>query len=103
MANIENELSNIANAVYGEEVRGSIYDGISKINTETEDAIAQIDPKVNVAMDTYKKAVDDAIREFLENLTKEDIVNPLIDSSGTEVQDSSDEFVDGYITPLPIE
>lgn len=36
MANITNELNNIKNAVYGKEVRGSIHDGIDKINKETE-------------------------------------------------------------------
>lgn len=37
MANIQNELNKIKNAVYGREVRGSIHDGIDKINREVED------------------------------------------------------------------
>lgn len=36
MANIDNELNQIKNAVYGKDVRGSIHDGIDKINKETE-------------------------------------------------------------------
>lgn len=38
MANINKELNQIKNAVYGREVRGSIHDGIEKINEETEKA-----------------------------------------------------------------
>ena len=36
MANINKELNDIKNAVYGKEVRGSIHDGIKKINDEVE-------------------------------------------------------------------
>ena len=36
MANINKELNDIKNAVYGREVRGSIHDGIKKINEEVE-------------------------------------------------------------------
>src|SRR5690625_1518791 len=38
MANIDKELNDIKNAVYGREVRGSIHDGIKKINEEVEDS-----------------------------------------------------------------
>lgn len=37
MADIDKELNDIKNAVYGREVRGSIHDGIKKINEEVED------------------------------------------------------------------
>ena len=36
MANIQNELNNIKNALFGQEVRGSIHDGIDAINKEVE-------------------------------------------------------------------
>lgn len=36
MANIQNELNNIKNALFGKEVRGSIHDGIDAINKEVE-------------------------------------------------------------------
>src|SRR5690606_36392113 len=36
MADIKKELNDIKNAVYGREVRGSIHDGIKKINDEVE-------------------------------------------------------------------
>ena len=36
MANIKSYLDNIKNAIYGKDVRGSIYDGISEINKEVE-------------------------------------------------------------------
>src|SRR5690625_1887539 len=36
MANIKKELNDIKNAVYGREVRGSIHDGIYKVNRESE-------------------------------------------------------------------
>jgi len=38
MADIDKELRDIKNAVYGREVRGSIHDGIKKINEEVEDS-----------------------------------------------------------------
>lgn len=38
MADIKKELNAIKNAVYGKEVRGSIHDGIKKINDEVENA-----------------------------------------------------------------
>ena len=38
MADIKKELNAIKNAVYGREVRGSIHDGIKKINDEVENA-----------------------------------------------------------------
>lgn len=38
MADIKKELNDIKNAVYGKEVRGSIHDGIKKINDEVENA-----------------------------------------------------------------
>src|SRR5690625_7358217 len=38
MADIKKELNDIKNAVYGREVRGSIHDGIKKINKESEDS-----------------------------------------------------------------
>ena len=38
MADIQKELNDIKNAVYGREVRGAIHDGIKKINEEVEDA-----------------------------------------------------------------
>lgn len=40
MANISTYLANIMNAVYGEEVRGSIHDAINAINTESESSKA---------------------------------------------------------------
>ena len=36
MANIKNHLNNIKNALFGQEVRGSIHDGIDAINKEVE-------------------------------------------------------------------
>lgn len=38
MANINRELNDIKNAVYGKDVRGSIHDGIKKINEESEES-----------------------------------------------------------------
>lgn len=36
MANIKEELRRIKNAIFGREVRGSIHDGIKKMNDEVE-------------------------------------------------------------------
>jgi len=41
MADIKKELNDIKNAVYGKEVRGSIHDGIKKINDEVENAFTE--------------------------------------------------------------
>lgn len=54
MANIKNELNQIKNAVYGKDVRGSIHDGIDKINKETEKATQ----KSNEAIDITKNLLD---------------------------------------------
>lgn len=56
MADISNELSNIAKAIYGEEVRGSIYDAIARINAETEQAMSD--------MSDYRSVVDSVILSF---------------------------------------
>jgi hypothetical protein len=39
MANIQNELNNIKNALYGKDVRSSIYDGLVAINNELQENI----------------------------------------------------------------
>lgn len=59
MANIENELNNISNARYGEEVRTSIHDGINKINQSVETAIRE--------MRDYNGELDNALGEFEAN------------------------------------
>lgn len=41
--NISTELTNIRDATYGEQVRGSIYDGIKKIAQEVDATVAEID------------------------------------------------------------
>ena len=41
MANIQNELNNINNALYGRDVRSSIHDGIKKINDECENTTSE--------------------------------------------------------------
>lgn len=43
MANISAELQAIMDAIYGEEVRGSIHDAISKINTESSSAVHRME------------------------------------------------------------
>lgn len=56
MANIQPFLDNIANAVYGEEVRSSIYDAIFAINVYTEEAVSE--------MRDYNSELDSAIDGF---------------------------------------
>lgn len=56
MADISVELANIANAIKGEEVRGSIHDSIQKINLELEGGLAE--------MRDYNAALDAAIAAF---------------------------------------
>ena len=54
MADISNELQAIKTAVYGEEVRGSIHDGIKKINDEMEEAIEDIGDYADTLSDYVK-------------------------------------------------
>lgn len=48
MANITRELNQIKSAIYGKDVRGSIHDGIDKINKETEKATQTSEEAIEV-------------------------------------------------------
>ncbi len=63
MANINNELNQIKNAVYGKEVRGSIHDGIDKINKETEIATGKADQAHDVMESIIQDGFDNAALE----------------------------------------
>lgn len=55
MANINKELNDIKSAIYGKDVRGSIHDGIKKINDETEVATN----KAEAAHDVMETIIND--------------------------------------------
>ena len=57
MANIQPYLDQIANAVYGEEVRSSIISGLQKVNDDN-DSYADLKKEVIAAKDAVDKAVD---------------------------------------------
>src|SRR5690625_2370970 len=63
MANIDKELNQIKNAVYGREVRGSIHDGIDKINKETEIATGKADEAHDVMESIINDGFDNAALE----------------------------------------
>lgn len=63
MANINNELNKIKNAIYGREVRGSIHDGIDKINNESEDSKQKATEASDVMESIMQEGFDNAALE----------------------------------------
>lgn len=63
MANINKELNDIKNAVYGKEVRGSIHDGIKKINEEVENTTDRQD------------SVEAQFQSVLDETTGKDVIS----------------------------
>ena len=63
MADIEKELNDIKNAVYGREVRGSIHDGIKKINEEVENTTDRQD------------SVEAQFQSVLDETTGKDVIS----------------------------
>lgn len=63
MANINKELNQIKNAVYGKDVRGSIHDGIEKINNESEDSKQKADEAHDVMESIINDGFDNAALE----------------------------------------
>ena len=55
MADINKELTQIKTAIYGKDVRGSIHDGIDKINKESEDS----KQKASEAHDVMESIIND--------------------------------------------
>ena len=89
MANISKELQDIKKATFGEEVRGSIHDGIEKINEGTmqdikdvrnivkermdnqDSNIGEIDEKVNANIEK-QEALEEKFNEQIKNMTLQD-------------------------------
>ncbi|RST57686.1 hypothetical protein D5F11_021745 [Siminovitchia terrae] len=67
MADISNELIQIKSAIYGKDVRGSIHDGIDKINRETEKT-------TGIAKDTERRqtSLEQQFDEQIQNMTLDD-------------------------------
>lgn len=63
MANIDKELNQIKNAIYGKEVRGSIHDGIDKINKETEHATDKSQEAIDVTNNIIDESFDHSVIE----------------------------------------
>lgn len=63
MADIKKELNDIKNAVYGREVRGSIHDGIKKINDEVENTTDRQD------------SVEAQFQSVLDEMTEKDVTS----------------------------
>lgn len=63
MADIKKELNDIKNAVYGREVRGSIHDGIKKINEESEESKAKAEEAHDVMESIINEGFDNAALE----------------------------------------
>src|SRR5690625_1070762 len=63
MADIDKELNQIKDAVYGREVRGSIHDGIDKINKEAEKATEKANEAYEITENLLDESFDSAIIE----------------------------------------
>ena len=63
MANIDKELHQIKKAIYGREVRGSIHDGIKKINDESENSKQKADEAHDVMESIMQEGFDNAALE----------------------------------------
>ena len=63
MANIDKELNHIKNAIYGREVRGSIHDGIKKINDESENSKQKADEAHDMMESIITEGFDNAALE----------------------------------------
>lgn len=61
MANIDKELKQIKNAIYGIDVRGSIHDGIDKINKEAEVATIKSEQAIDVTNNIIDESFDNSI------------------------------------------
>src|SRR5690625_3774252 len=77
MANIDNELNQIKNAVYGRDVRGSIHDGIEKINNESEDSKQKADEAHDVMENILDESFDSAALEANFEQKLDDKINNL--------------------------
>src|SRR5690606_9322984 len=73
MADIKKELNDIKNAVYGREVRGSIHDGIKKINDESEESKQKAEEAYEITQDLLDETFDSAALEanFEQRLNEE--------------------------------
>ena len=90
MANIDQYIQEIQNAVYGEEVRGSIINALQKVNDDNEsyqqlkqDVIAAKD-KVETAVAEYEEAIEtgNAAKSALEDATSDaSVVKSALDGS----------------------
>src|SRR5690625_4072221 len=77
MANIDKELYRIKNAVYGSEVRGSIYDGLDKINKETEVTTGKADEENDVIERIINDGFDNGALEYNIEQKLDDKINNL--------------------------
>src|SRR5690625_3336151 len=77
MANIDNELNQIKNAIYGRDVRGSIHDGIKKINNESEDSKGKADEAHDVMESIINDGFDNAALESNFEQKLDDKINNL--------------------------
>lgn len=87
MANINKELNKIKNAVKGKEVRGSIHDGIDKINKETESTTN----KQEVLSDTFEQLVIDkgnSNAEVVASRGKESWLPDRLDKTDKKIDDN---------------
>lgn len=77
MADINNELNEINNAVYGKDVRGSIHDGIKKINEETESSTEKAEQAHDVMESIINDGFDNAALEANFEQKLDDKINAL--------------------------
>ena len=99
MANIKNELNKIKNAVYGKEVRGSIHDGIKKINEESEESKGKADEAHDVMESIIQEGFDNAVIGIQDALSEADL--PALEQAVTDLETAIDNLNDA-IENIPI-
>lgn len=85
MANIDPYIQEIQNAVYGEEVRGSIINALQKVNDDNE-SYQQLKQDVLDAKDTIDTSVDEYKQSITEGESKKAALEKTISSASTAKQ-----------------
>lgn len=92
MANISQFIQKIRSAIYGEEVRGSIADALTAMNTETESYVEQAAAQVELAK-YYSEVAEQSVADYTEVLEK--LGDEDISEVGTSVTNAINNLAEG--------
>src|SRR5690625_328001 len=99
MADIDKELNDIKNAIYGKEVRGSIHDGIKKINEESEESKQKADEAHDVMKEILDESFDSAALEANFEQKLDDKIENL-QTEWTQFKEDTEQNFDDVTTQL---